>query len=741
MSPFAPFAVVTTPRGVRHALVPATNVEVCCTDRAYHAIITAMRSDDFAARQLAGLARDRGCLDHTPEAVARWLAQEVGRGLLIPVAHREPWPLGGRPVLGHEGFMPDDWSELTPLSALREREPTMRFGWVGIELVDHDGVPFAGYELTLVHCDGRRDRVVLDDAGQHRARAVALPGPTLVGFPKRVDLPAAARRELAPEGFAPRLDDVPVPREPKAGLFLKQLDRWYRLVLDAAPAPSTAIPVTPAASAAAGEWRLTFVLDDGSELQGETIHATPPGGVETVVELDDAGTMTLDGVAGGTGRVRLSPLSAPRVTGGHDGFVASPHSVPFPFGSAVEIAIPAPATRTVVVSRPCVDRLDTRTLLFARESSVLVPLDPTRSHLDAIATAIAICCERPTAALLVVGHTSIDGAAAANDALALRRARGVRHIVDGARDEWVALVAAHGTPADIQRLLAYLAQTHRWPTDPGRTDGVVDDAYGDALARFQQHYNAIYDALLDVDGVCGEATLGALFDAQSYELHEHLATLGASTTAMRSFEPAALGAGARVLTHPALVETAEAAGQRRVDLLLLDASVAWREAHGIGLLYDAARLRTLPTRPLAVGRGDLVLRLVDHYGRPLVAAPYELVTEADRRTGISDGDGLVVERGLSGELLQLRCGAARGVPVDLAYQAVGSARFARAIAYDVPPEDEEAQHLDDEAVQGEPETDVDLDDDLNLDLEVDEDDGSTADDDASDAAEAPGSEE
>ena len=225
MSPSAPFAVVTTPRGIRHALVPATNVEAWSADRAFDTLMTAMRNDDFAARQLAGLARDRGCLDHTPEAVARWLAQEVGRGLLIPVAHREPSTARGRPVLGHEGFLPDDWSELTPLSALREREPTVEFGWLGIELVDHDGVPFAGYELTLVHCDGRRDRVVLDDAGSHRARAVALPGPTLVGFPKQVLLPDSARGRQALDGFARRPDDVPVAREPKAALFLKQLNR------------------------------------------------------------------------------------------------------------------------------------------------------------------------------------------------------------------------------------------------------------------------------------------------------------------------------------------------------------------------------------------------------------------------------------------------------------------------------------------------------------------------------------
>jgi outer membrane protein OmpA-like peptidoglycan-associated protein len=729
MSPSAPFPIVTTPRGVRHALVPATNVESWSADRAYDALMTAMRNDDFAARQLTALARDRGCFDHTPEAVARWLAQEVGRGLLIPVAHREPSPARGRPILGHEGFFPDDWSELTPLSALQEREPTVEFGWLGIELVDHDGVPFAGYELTLVHCDGRRDRVVLDELGRHRARAVALPGPTLVGFPKHVEAPASSFGKLAVDAFAPLPDDVPVPREPRGGLFLKQLDRSYRLVLEAPVKQPPSVSVTPAAPVeASGSWRVRFVLDDGAALAGETVRATPPGNSEVAVELDTSGTMSFDDVGPGVGRVRVSPLRAPRVSGVGEGFVASPHSARFPFGSSAEFDIPAPASRTVVLLRPSVDRTETDTLRFARESSVLVPLDATRSHLEAIATAIALCSERPASALLVVGHTSIDGDPDSNTALALRRALCVRHLIEGARDEWVALVSDHGTPADIQRLLAYLAETHGWPTDPGRTDGVIDDAYPNAVARFQAHYNAIYDAVLEVDGVCGEVTIGALFDAQTYELNEHLATLGASTAAMRSFEPASLGAGASVLAHPALSETVHAEGQRRVDLLLLDDTVEWREAHGIEILYDAARFRTLPTRPLAVGRGDLVLRLIDHYGRALARVAYELVTDADRRTGRSDDDGLVVERGLAGELLQLHCGAARAMPVDLAYQAVGDARFSRPAATDEPAEEDEVSDLGDDDEAGDPDVDDDG-DDLNLDLDVEEDEGCVAEDD------------
>jgi hypothetical protein len=50
-----------------------------------------------------------------------------------------------------------------------------------------------------------------------------------------VALPESARGKLALDGFKPSPDDVPVPREPKSPLFLKQLDREYRLVLEPPP--------------------------------------------------------------------------------------------------------------------------------------------------------------------------------------------------------------------------------------------------------------------------------------------------------------------------------------------------------------------------------------------------------------------------------------------------------------------------------------------------------------------------
>ncbi len=479
-------------------------------------------------------------------------------------------------------------------------------------------------------------------------------------------------------------------------------------------------------------WHATLVLDDGSPLADETVRATPPAAAEREVVTDGAGGLAIGELGTpGNGRLVLRPQHPPRCGGGM-GFVASQWTVPFPFDAPAVVDVPIEPPQVVVVTRPNIARIEPDSLQFARDASLLVPLDPARSHLGALATAIAHLGDRGDVQLMVVGHTSADGDAQANDALALRRAQCVQALLDGSRDAWVQLATSHGTPADVQRLLAYLAETHRWPTNPGRTDGVVDGGYAEAIAAFQQRYDDIYDAMLDVDGVCGEETLGALFDCQSYELHELVAALGASTANLRYASPSSMGAGAQVLAHPALAESGSAAGQRRVDLLLLPSSLAWRDHHGIALLYDVARIETLPLRPVALGRGDLVLRLVDHYGHVLADTEYVIETEADRREGTSDGEGMVVERGLGGELVRLTCGAARCVVVDTRYAERGGARRARPAAADLPPEDEDLLFEEDEPDDDDDVTDDPPDDDAEPDddwLEhVDDDDDGIDDD-------------
>ena len=132
-----------------------------------------------------------------------------------------------------------------PALPRKKKEVVEALSWVSIELLDHRGLPFAGFELTLEHSDGRRDRVVLDAAGRHTALAVKPPGPTRVLFPARVELPAAARGGLAMDGFAKSPADIGVAREPTGSLALNTLDRHYRFIVDApAHEPTISFPST-----------------------------------------------------------------------------------------------------------------------------------------------------------------------------------------------------------------------------------------------------------------------------------------------------------------------------------------------------------------------------------------------------------------------------------------------------------------------------------------------------------------
>ena len=101
----------------------------------------------------------------------------------------------------------------------------------------------------------------------------------------------------------------------------------------------------------------------------------------------------------------------------------------------------------------------------------------------------------------------------------------VRHLLTDAREAWVDLAAKHGSPADVQRQLRYLARAHDWPTEPTRLDGIVDARVEAAVSQFQAHYNAVFAGSIEVDGVIGVETLGAMYDVQRAELRLQLAAL------------------------------------------------------------------------------------------------------------------------------------------------------------------------------------------------------------------------
>jgi hypothetical protein len=674
------FITFRSSAGWKQMLVPAAHLREWSAESAYRELRAAMR-DGFCAGRLRALAEERRDSIGDDDAVARYLAGEVASGRLVILTLPDNSMRGMRPVV-YGPPAPTDWSEVPLLSSLSERESTDEFGWVSIELVDARGVPFADVEVTLVHADGRRDRVQLDVDGRHQARRVLLPGPTRVLLPPRLELPPASRNAAPPLGFSRLPGDLAVAVVPVGPLVLSPLDRHYRIVVDASP------------------WRAKFVMDDGAPLSRLDIVVMPTGKGELAAATDAVGEVSLAELAASDAvAVSISRPPASRVPycrGVTDGFVASPYACDFPFGNPARAELPVGGLE-VVVRRPVVLRVDAHSVGFARESSILAPLDATRSHLVALAAAVSSLARNRTQRLLAVGHASADGDPDANAALGRQRARCIQLLLNGDRDGWVELATDHGTPADIQRLLTYLARSHAWPCDPGRTDGVMDDDVATAVARFQQQYSDIYDAEIDTDGVVGTQTLGALFDTQSYELHEHIAALGGSTDSLVWYDDDGIdSAGADVLSHPAIEESSSPDGQRRVDLLLAPADLGWARGDGVALLYRVARFQTIPLPAVAAGRRDLVVRVVDHYGRPVANEPYVVTTDVERREGTTDDAGILVERGLAGELSRLECGGAARVPADRGYEDQCLPRVVRTAATDLPDDDEDDAEDEDE---------------------------------------------
>lgn len=230
------FSELVSAAGARHVLVPAGQVQRWSEASAHAWLCEAMEDPGTDVAALVELAVARGCASSVPDAVARFLAAEIAGGSLTAIAL--PEPPRGRPVL-HPSEAPD-WDDLRPISELIETDPSTELTWVSIEVVDHTGVPFAGLDVTLVHGDGRRDRVVLDDLGRHTARAVVVGSRTKVYWPPKLELSDEAKKHPGVNGFQRIPDDVAVPRDAKGKWSsLDHMGRHYRLVVEPPPRTPT----------------------------------------------------------------------------------------------------------------------------------------------------------------------------------------------------------------------------------------------------------------------------------------------------------------------------------------------------------------------------------------------------------------------------------------------------------------------------------------------------------------------
>ncbi len=330
----------------------------------------------------------------------------------------------------------------------------------------------------------------------------------------------------------------------------------------------------------------------------------------------------------------------------------------------------------VVVSFPPVFRADTHALRFEISSCVLSPLKSDQSPWPTLASAVARH-DAEGGRIVVLGHTSQTGTHSGNAALAERRAQTTAALLAHDEAGWVEIVSNEGSPADVQRWLQHWAHTHGWPTDPGRTDGVIDHATGDAVRAFQATYNQRFDGDVAEDGRITRATLAAVFVVCIAELEVNLRAVGCEGTRVRVAPDHVIGCGqdfADFSSPERMPESTTPPGQRRVDILVLPASCQWQPALGPQALVLYTEPTPIPRGPDTPRAREVRIRLVDHYGRPLTSEAYTLDAAGYSRPGVTGEDGLLVEADVPPGVLSIRLQGGSTVVFDPSYAAASVER-------------------------------------------------------------------
>ncbi len=169
----------------------------------------------------------------------------------------------------------------------------------------------------------------------------------------------------------------------------------------------------------------------------------------------------------------------------------------------------------------------------------------------------------------------------------------VESVVRGRRDAWVALATEDGSLEEIRAYFAHIRTYRGWI--------IPKEGSPETQVRaFQREYNARLDATILEDGVCGEQTLGAVFDVLSDELHRWLPAFGLGKADL-------MGKQLRFVA-------ADPTGVRRPPVSGLDAWVfdeaQLPSAPDLALLYEDPRAELVPIHvPWSFEVDELVVRL------------------------------------------------------------------------------------------------------------------------------------
>jgi hypothetical protein len=177
--------------------------------------------------------------------------------------------------------------------------------------------------------------------------------------------------------------------------------------------------------------------------------------------------------------------------------------------------------------------------------------------------------------VLCLGHTDRSGDGAYNKKLSDLRAKGLRALMAGERDEWVAVCGEKHVVRDYQLILKWVANVRAWSDcDPGRVDGDHGNGTSRALRAFKKRFNAAYAGALADNATIDDPTWAAFFRMYTVGLANLLqvdeAGLVKHRAALKWLPPSWVGC---CENHPVTADTAanyRSRVDRRVELLFFD---------------------------------------------------------------------------------------------------------------------------------------------------------------------------
>lgn len=258
-----------------------------------------------------------------------------------------------------------------------------------------------------------------------------------------------------------------------------------------------------------------------------------------------------------------------------------------------------------VATRPRVWRPEHSPFPADRGSALLVPapwtddVHPISVMLAAINAAQAV--DDPL--VFVAGCVEPDE----DQALGRARADTMAALVQGDAEQWVELATQHGSIADIKAYLQYLNVMHGWACAIEHIDRTTGADTKAAVDAFQREYNHTFERSIEVDGICGKQTLGAVYEVLRDEWDKWLDKHGLEQSSVDAMDIRFESAADAEPTAQATIERPPSSG---VELLVVPRS-AFDGDESVARIYESqvARVETyeVPLEPWAWARGPYTI--------------------------------------------------------------------------------------------------------------------------------------